>query len=113
MKMTKRLATLAACAVMAASSMVIGFVWSVAKTKYQLASVTMQGKTQAIQDIADGNPVILGITKSTGDTHFVVAVNYLNGHFFVKDPGTKSSGVYNLDTAYPNCSIYEYITYKC
>ena len=90
----------------------VGFMWSTAKTKFSLSDCdTSRTKKQAIQDIADGKPVIIGIYKSDGNTHFLVAVNYLNGHFMVKDAGKSSSGTFNLDTAYPGSSIYRYVTY--
>ena len=57
--------------------------------------------------LSSGNPVVVGIRYSNGDTHFVVLISGSNGNYTMNDPFTPNGHKISFQDHYSLGSIYE------
>ena len=57
--------------------------------------------------LASGNPVIVGMRYSNGDTHFVILVSGSNGNYIMNDPYTSNGHNISFSSHYSLGMIYE------
>ncbi len=80
---------------------------------YLLYTISANGATATRQGVSidstlsGGDPVIVGIRYSSGDTHFVVLKSGSNGNYVMNDPWTPNGHDLNFSSYYSVGSIYE------